>query len=79
MSQTDEYAVKVQGVEILPDPVVRGKPATFNISASTGQAISSGKVGSYNLKMTIKDDHNQKLSCISFNFKIVFGSLVSAS
>lgn len=35
--------------------------------------------GSYNLKMTIKDDHNQKLSCISFNFKIVFGSLVSAS
>ncbi|KAL6276631.1 putative phosphatidylglycerol/phosphatidylinositol transfer protein [Prunus yedoensis var. nudiflora] len=122
--QTDEYAVKVQGVEILPDPVVRGKPATFNISASTGQAISSGKVvievyyfgvrvhtethdlceklscpvsagnfvlshtqtlpgitppGSYNLKMTIKDDHNQKLSCISFNFKIVFGSLVSAS
>ncbi|ONH94624.1 hypothetical protein PRUPE_7G023800 [Prunus persica] len=32
--QTDEYVVKVQGVEILPDPVVRGKPATFNISAS---------------------------------------------
>lgn len=120
----DDYAVKVQGVEILPDPVVRGKPATFNISATTGQAISGGKVvievyffgvrvhtethdlceelscpvsagnfvlshtqtlpgitppGSYNLKMTIEDNHNRKLSCISFNFKIIFGSLVSAS
>lgn len=35
--------------------------------------------GSYNLKMTIEDNHNHKLSCISFNFKIIFGSLVSAS
>uniref|UniRef100_A0A2N9H592 MD-2-related lipid-recognition domain-containing protein n=1 Tax=Fagus sylvatica TaxID=28930 RepID=A0A2N9H592_FAGSY len=30
------YAVKVNGVEISPNPVVSGKPATFNISASTG-------------------------------------------
>ncbi|CAN6695275.1 unnamed protein product [Malus baccata var. baccata] len=123
-NQKDEYAVKVQGVKILPDPVVRGKPVTFGISATTGQTISSGKVvievyyfgirvhvetqnfceklscpvsagnfllshtqtlpgitppGSYNLKMTIKDDKNKELSCISFNFKIVLRSLVSAS
>ncbi|OMO77016.1 hypothetical protein COLO4_25392 [Corchorus olitorius] len=37
------YAVKVNGVNISPNPVVRGKPATFNISASTGEAISGGK------------------------------------
>ncbi|XP_048429367.1 putative phosphatidylglycerol/phosphatidylinositol transfer protein DDB_G0282179 [Pyrus x bretschneideri] len=123
-SLKDEYPVKVQGVKILPDPVVRGKPVTFSISATTGQTISSGKVvievyyfgirvhaetqnfceklscpvsagnfllshtqtlpgitppGSYNLKMTIKDDKNKELSCISFNFKIVLQSLVSAS
>ncbi|KAE8816613.1 ML domain protein precursor [Hordeum vulgare] len=29
------YPVKVSGVEISPDPVVRGKPTTFKISAST--------------------------------------------
>ena len=29
--------MKVQGVEISPDPVVSGQPATFNISASTGE------------------------------------------
>ncbi|XP_004291527.1 PREDICTED: putative phosphatidylglycerol/phosphatidylinositol transfer protein DDB_G0282179 [Fragaria vesca subsp. vesca] len=120
----EDYAVKVQGVKILPDPVVRGQAATFNISATTGQAISGGKVvievyyfgvrvhtethdlceelscpvsagnfvlshtqtlpgitppGSYNLRMTIQDNHNHKLSCISFNFKIIFGSLVYAS
>ncbi|GMY24125.1 putative phosphatidylglycerol/ phosphatidylinositol transfer protein DDB_G0282179 [Fagus crenata] len=118
------YAVKVNGVEISPNPVVSGKPATFNISASTGQAISSGKVlievsyfgvhvhtekhdlseeiscpiavgnfvlthsqtlpgftppGSYTLKMTLEDGNNQLLTCISFNFKISFGSSVSAS
>lgn len=28
--------MKVSGVEIVPDPVVRGEPATFKISASTG-------------------------------------------
>ncbi|XWS28491.1 hypothetical protein CRYUN_Cryun25bG0074200 [Craigia yunnanensis] len=37
------YVVKVDGVDISPNPVVRGKPATFTISASTGQAISSGR------------------------------------
>ncbi|OMO89047.1 hypothetical protein CCACVL1_08046 [Corchorus capsularis] len=36
------YAVEVGGVNISPNPVVRGKPATFNISASTDQAISGG-------------------------------------
>ncbi|KAK6944132.1 MD-2-related lipid-recognition domain [Dillenia turbinata] len=38
------YNVKVQGVEISPNPVARGKPATFSISASTGEAISGGKL-----------------------------------
>lgn len=31
-----KYPVKVSGVEIVPDPVARGEPATFKISASTG-------------------------------------------
>lgn len=35
------YAVKVSGVEMSPDPVVRGKPATFSISASTGKVSIS--------------------------------------
>ncbi|KAF8403390.1 hypothetical protein HHK36_011492 [Tetracentron sinense] len=38
------YDVKVKGVEISPYPVVSGNPATFSISASTGQAISGGKL-----------------------------------
>ncbi|KAK6942517.1 MD-2-related lipid-recognition domain [Dillenia turbinata] len=38
------YDVKVQGVEISPNPVARGKPATFSISASTDEAISRGKL-----------------------------------
>ncbi|XP_043722615.1 putative phosphatidylglycerol/phosphatidylinositol transfer protein DDB_G0282179 [Telopea speciosissima] len=38
------YAVAVSEVEISPDPVVRGKPATFSIMASSGEAISGGKV-----------------------------------
>ncbi|XP_054811604.1 uncharacterized protein LOC129312864 [Prosopis cineraria] len=116
------YAVKVSGVDILPDPVVRGKPATFKISASTGEAISGGKLiievsyfgvhvhtetrdlceevscpvaagnfeiahtqtlpsftppGSYTLKMTMEDVNDEQLSCISFNFKIGFGSSLS--
>ncbi|GMI94678.1 hypothetical protein like AT3G11780 [Hibiscus trionum] len=37
------YVAKVSGIDISPNPVVRGKPATFNISASTGKAISGGK------------------------------------
>ncbi|MBA0548553.1 hypothetical protein Golob_019645 [Gossypium lobatum] len=37
------YVVKVNGIYISPNPVVSGKPATFSISASTGQAISRGK------------------------------------
>ncbi|GLT48640.1 hypothetical protein SLA2020_222510 [Shorea laevis] len=38
------YPVKVQGVDISPDPVVSGNPATFTISASSDQAISGGKL-----------------------------------
>lgn len=30
-----DYAVKVSGVEISPDPVESGKPATFKISATS--------------------------------------------
>ncbi|XP_016704285.2 putative phosphatidylglycerol/phosphatidylinositol transfer protein DDB_G0282179 [Gossypium hirsutum] len=37
------YVVKVDGVDISPNPVISGKPATFTISASTGQAITGGK------------------------------------
>ncbi|KAM4114179.1 hypothetical protein ACJW30_04G050700 [Castanea mollissima] len=39
-----DYPVKVSGVVVSPNPVVLGKPATFNISATTGKPISSGKV-----------------------------------
>ncbi|KAG2686742.1 hypothetical protein I3843_09G022400 [Carya illinoinensis] len=39
-----DYDVKVKGVEIIPDPVARGKPATFSISASTGKEIAGGKM-----------------------------------
>ncbi|WCJ34165.1 MD-2-related lipid recognition domain-containing protein [Euphorbia peplus] len=39
-----DYNVKVSGVEISPNPVARGAPATFTISATTGEAISGGKV-----------------------------------
>ncbi|XP_041024872.1 putative phosphatidylglycerol/phosphatidylinositol transfer protein DDB_G0282179 [Juglans microcarpa x Juglans regia] len=39
-----DYDVKVKGVEIIPDPVARGKPATFSISASTGKTITGGKM-----------------------------------
>ncbi|KAM3278672.1 hypothetical protein ACQJBY_046132 [Aegilops geniculata] len=38
------YPVKVSGVEIVPDPVVRGEPATFKISASTDKTITKGKL-----------------------------------
>lgn len=38
------YDVKVEGVDMVPDPVVSGKPATFKISASTGKTISGGKL-----------------------------------
>ncbi|XP_057950212.1 uncharacterized protein LOC131145105 [Malania oleifera] len=39
-----EYDVKVSGVDITPHPVARGQPATFSISASTGEEISGGKL-----------------------------------
>jgi hypothetical protein len=34
-----KYPVKVSAVEIIPDPVQPGQPATFNISASTGMVL----------------------------------------
>ncbi|VVA97276.1 unnamed protein product [Arabis nemorensis] len=40
----EEYEVKVQGVDISPNPIARGQPATFSISANTDNAISSGKL-----------------------------------
>ncbi|XP_062168003.1 uncharacterized protein LOC133874171 [Alnus glutinosa] len=39
-----DYDVKVKGVEIIPNPVARGQPATFSISAYSGKAISGGKM-----------------------------------
>ncbi|KAK3145856.1 hypothetical protein QOZ80_3BG0258410 [Eleusine coracana subsp. coracana] len=39
-----DYPVKVTGVEVVPDPVVRGEPATFRISASTDKSITNGKL-----------------------------------
>ncbi|XP_061360328.1 uncharacterized protein LOC133304329 [Gastrolobium bilobum] len=116
------YAVKVSGVEITPDPVVRARPATFKISSATREAISGGKwvitvayigvvvhkethdlceqvscpvatgnfvvantqklpafapPGTYTMKMTLKNENNEPLTCITFKFKIVFGSSVS--
>ncbi|CAL1390506.1 unnamed protein product [Linum trigynum] len=38
------YAVKVEGIKITPDPVIAGKQANFAISASTAEAISGGQV-----------------------------------
>ncbi|XP_050228935.1 uncharacterized protein LOC126678103 [Mercurialis annua] len=39
-----DYDVTVNGVEISPDPVARGHPATFSISATSGESISGGKL-----------------------------------
>jgi hypothetical protein len=39
-----DYPVKVTGVEVIPDPVICGEPATFRISASTDKNISDGKL-----------------------------------
>ncbi|XP_077245185.1 uncharacterized protein LOC143885092 [Tasmannia lanceolata] len=40
----NNYEINVTGIVVSPDPVVSGKPATFNISAFTDKAISGGKV-----------------------------------
>ncbi|KAI4310622.1 hypothetical protein MLD38_035588 [Melastoma candidum] len=117
--QKTDYDVKVKGVEISPTPVARGQPATFSISATTGDSISGGKLvievsyfgwhvhsethdlcdetscpvtegdfviahsqvlpGSYSLKMTMYDDKQKELMCISFDFKIGFASAFSDS
>jgi len=39
-----DYPVKISGIEIHPDPIEGGKPAQFKISATSGDAISKGKV-----------------------------------
>lgn len=36
-----EYDVKVSEVKISPDPIAKGQPATFNISASAGSITVS--------------------------------------
>ncbi|KAL2331869.1 hypothetical protein Fmac_019450 [Flemingia macrophylla] len=116
------YDVKVSAVEIKPDPVVRARPATFKISADTGEAIYGGKwvitvayfgfvvhneihhfceevscpvatgsfvvahtqklpafapPGTYTVEMTLKNEKNKALTCITFKFKIGFESFVS--
>ncbi|KQK12840.1 putative phosphatidylglycerol/phosphatidylinositol transfer protein DDB_G0282179 [Brachypodium distachyon] len=38
------YPVQVSSVEIVPEPIVRGEPATFKISASTDKSITKGKL-----------------------------------
>ncbi|KAE9606228.1 hypothetical protein Lal_00024967 [Lupinus albus] len=120
-----DYVVKVSGVEILPNPVVRGEPFTFKIAAYTGEPILSGDLiyeisyagvetppatflhdlcqesscpvpvghfllthtellptvtppGTYNVKLTFKNQNEKQLSCIIFPFKIGAGSSVSA-
>ncbi|RDX81235.1 putative phosphatidylglycerol/phosphatidylinositol transfer protein, partial [Mucuna pruriens] len=116
------YAVKVSGIEITPDPVVRSRPVTFKISAATGEGIYEGKwviavayfglvvheeihdfceeiscpvatgsfvvahtqklpafapPGTYTVEMTLKNEKNEPLTCITFKFKIGFGFFVS--
>ncbi|KAJ3669951.1 hypothetical protein LUZ60_010275 [Juncus effusus] len=39
-----KYPVSVSSVDIDPNPVVGGKPATFNISASTEESYSEGSL-----------------------------------
>ncbi|KAL9247053.1 hypothetical protein vseg_020524 [Gypsophila vaccaria] len=39
-----DYDVKVRAVEITPNPIVRGQPATFTLSASTEKPIAGGKL-----------------------------------
>ncbi|CAF1861675.1 unnamed protein product [Brassica oleracea var. botrytis] len=39
-----EYGVKVKEVNIAPNPIARGEPATFTISANTWRGITGGKL-----------------------------------
>ncbi|WZZ92039.1 hypothetical protein YC2023_120618 [Brassica napus] len=39
-----EYEVKVKEVNISPNPIAQGEPATFTISATTGRGITGGKL-----------------------------------
>ncbi|KAL6507812.1 hypothetical protein OROGR_024007 [Orobanche gracilis] len=39
-----DYAVKVSGLDIDPYPISKGKNTTFQITASTNEAISGGKL-----------------------------------
>ncbi|KAK1354521.1 ML domain-containing protein [Heracleum sosnowskyi] len=62
------YAVKVEGIDMIPFPVVSGQPATFKISASSGQPISGGKMSLQVLFLGItvhSESHNicEKSSC----------------
>ncbi|XP_028193383.1 putative phosphatidylglycerol/phosphatidylinositol transfer protein DDB_G0282179 [Glycine soja] len=72
------YAVKVSGIEITPDPVVRARPATFKISAATGEAIYGGKwvtAVAYFGFVVLKEIHDfcEEISC-----PVATGSFVAA-
>ncbi|XP_068635013.1 phosphatidylglycerol/phosphatidylinositol transfer protein-like [Aristolochia californica] len=119
-----DYEVKVTAVDISPDPVISGQPATFSVSATTDKPIIEGTVeinvslygmlihkethklcgetscpilvgdfvishsqslpaftppGMYTLKMRMVGPDGHTLTCISFTFKIQFGSSVADS
>ncbi|KAJ0511284.1 putative sterol transport protein NPC2 [Helianthus annuus] len=44
MDKRKEYAVTVSGVEIIPDPIIKGKETSFIISAFTYKPLSEGEV-----------------------------------
>lgn len=41
VEENTEYEVKVKEVDISPNPIARGEPATFTISANTGYYFTS--------------------------------------
>uniref|UniRef100_M8CA68 MD-2-related lipid-recognition domain-containing protein n=1 Tax=Aegilops tauschii TaxID=37682 RepID=M8CA68_AEGTA len=67
------YPVKVSGVEIVPDPVERGVPATFKISATTEVIESLYFAESCNVLASIQNGH---LSLYQNNKNITEGKLV---
>lgn len=52
------YGVKVKGVEITPNPIARGQPATFSIAATTGIMQYY-----YDILLTCLFDHCFLVSC----------------
>ncbi|CAO2820214.1 unnamed protein product [Amaranthus hypochondriacus] len=63
-----DYEVKIYRVDISPNPVTRGRPATFSLSAFTEKAILGGKLNidvSYFGWHVYSDTHDlcTKISC----------------